>query len=348
MSQNQICTQCKAYNHPRREKCWQCGRLLVVSNNLAPHKTSRLTETQIKLFSIGGISLFMLASLFVLGTYFVFPQKLALLPTETPVPLYELIWKIEEDVPLHYLAQIGNGTNSISMGKNLPDEIATRIPGDFIYKVLNVEVPIHTNYVLDAGLQKNSQGNISVEMILTDVERSPNDLTSSEKNLTIQALNTSSFVQGEISTHGQLVSTYLSQDQKNLLSLFFELPQHPMQVGDTWSIGAICITVEAGQFTLETSSIENQVTLSKIYETPNHELIAVLDYRIVENLEGTQMVPLFLDEPVSASMQCNGIGQGEFLVEQGHWKQFDFQYTNTITGITDGTMTQNFSLSLTK
>jgi hypothetical protein len=96
---------------------------------------------------------------------------------------------------------------------------------------------------------------------------------------------------------------------------------------------------------VKTASQENQVTFTKTATGPGGETVAVLDYKISEAVQGTQVIPIFSEESMPASMKCTGIGQGEFLVEQGRWKQFSFEYNIEMTGFITSTIIQDFALS---
>ncbi len=275
--------------------------------------------------------------------------------TATPTPpeiSYELNWKIEEGQPIAYNTamevSISNTSvdfdrifNSSQSGEG--NEAASHFQE--MFENLQNSQP---TYSIVSILEKNARGNISIKMVLDNVEipeQKSDDLRGQEFSQLLKGMEGRIQLQGEVTPEGEIASPHLAQQQKNLLALFFELPGRPVKVGDTWQIDLTCITVNSAQFTIENSDGTNQVTFTEITETPEGELVAILDYLVAESVEGEQTIPFFSEKPVPASMKCSFIGRGQFLIEQGRWQQFSAEFTIQTTGVMTADVTQHLALS---
>lgn len=269
--------------------------------------------------------------------------------TSPPTPVtYELDWKIAEGQPIAYstVMEVLSSTVSIDFDKAFP----FTSPGEdnrFEEMVENMNEMQQTHSLVSI-LEKNPRGNISIKIVLDNVdlpEQKPGDLMGQEFSQLLSGLQGTVQLQGEVSPNGEITSFYAAQQQKNLIALFFQLPVTPVKIGDTWPIDLTCIAVNGAQFTIENSDSINQVKLTEITETPTGELVALLDYSIVESVEGKQTLPFASNEAVPSSMNCSFMGQGQFLIEQGRWQQFSAEYSIQTTGLMTSTVIQHLALS---
>ena len=129
----------------------------------------------------------------------------------------------------------------------------------------------------------------------------------------IQGTNTAPEMQSDLSDTGEVLSFWLSNNKKNLLHLFFQLPSQAVRVGDTWPVRVDF--VDAGKsFTVKDSARTNQVRLVGLEPGPAGDTVAFLEYQVVEWVKGT------LGER-ELIMSVGFVGRGQFLVNKGAWKQ---------------------------
>lgn len=257
--------------------------------------------------------------------------------------LYDLTWKVEAGHPITYSIALGYAISNTSIdfeklsGMDQADVAQLRMMQMFGEMVNSVGKRQNT-YSVVSTLDKTPQGNISVKMALD--EESVGSPEAFEQSM----LGGMALLQGEMTPDGTITSDYIGQQQRNLLALLFGLPGKPVKVGDTWPIDLVCIYTDASQFTVKKSEKDNRVTFTEVGRTAEGRPIAVLEYEIVELLEGDQTIPVFSKEPVPGSFTCNVSGRGEFLIDEGRWKQFSAVFTIKVTGIVTSDITQSFTL----
>lgn len=169
---------------------------------------------------------------------------------------------------------------------------------------------------LTAVLRPLEAGRIEVEFHQGDVVFAEGDSTAAlfEKlqGLTErlgEALGMSSVLRGEIDEAGTIGSFWLPQEQKNLLALYFELPEDSVAVGDTWPLdGAQLLTMR--NVRVDTGTRTNAVRLAAIEGTADRPL-AVIEYDLHERVEGS-----------FGHMTFTYRGRGTFDVAAGTWAGF--------------------------
>jgi len=286
------------------------------------------------------------------------PPATETLPAATPTPSevsYELNWKIEDGQPHAYNTAMEVSECCVTVDYDRifnfdqldEGEEGNDAPSPFeqMFEDLKNNQPA---YSLVSILEKKPDGNISVKMVLDNVdvpEQESEDSMGQWYGQMLQGMVGTVQLQGDITPDGEIASPYMAQQQKNLIALFFELPVGPVKVGDTWQIDLTCIILNSAQFEIENSDRVNQVTLKEITETPEGETMAVLDYLIAESVEGKQTIPFFTNEPVPTSVKCSFLGRGEFLIEQGRWQSFSAENTLQSTGIVTSNVTQQLALT---
>lgn len=287
------------------------------------------------------------------------PPPTALPSPESPVDLsdatsmppetsYELNWKIEENQPIAYdVVMETSCCNSVDYGEvfNFGQSDRNKDEPSPFESMVEEFRDNQPTYSLASILEKKPNGNISVEILLDNVEMPEQDASQQQwYGSMIQGMEGRVQLQGELTPEGEIASTYMAQQQKNLLALFFELPVKPAKVGDSWQIDLTCITLNSAQFKIENSERVNQVTLTEISKTPQGQTVAVLDYSIAEFVQGDQNIPFFSDEPIPTTMDCRFLGQGEFLIEEGRWQSFSVENTVQSTGMVTSNVTRLFEL----
>jgi hypothetical protein len=191
-------------------------------------------------------------------------------------------------------------------------------------------------------LQRNLHDNITVRMIVDEVnfaENQPDDVMSQ----LMQGMEGTEQLRGEITPEGTISSFYLENRQRNLLAIFFELPNGTVQVGDTWKLDFNCISMGAG-FAADNAEKINQVKFTELTQTSDGKQVAVLDYVLAESVEGNFQLP-GSNDTTPESMTCSFIGRGQFIIEEGRWEQLVGEFTLVSTGVMETNAVQHFALS---
>ncbi len=137
-------------------------------------------------------------------------------------------------------------------------------------------------------------------------------------------------LRGAIYEDGRIESFYLHNAQRNLVSLFFQLPAKPIKPGDTWSLDTHLISLDQN-FICDTSYLKNQV-LFKGIEIINGEHIADLEYNITEYADG-HYKPFLSHEPVKMTTTMTYHALAKFSIEKGRWVFYEGLMSHLSTGI---------------
>ncbi len=163
-----------------------------------------------------------------------------------------------------------------------------------------------------------------------------------ELNKFLKSMEGTVQLRGEINDAGGIESFYLQQNQKNLLALLCELPSHPVKVGDSWSLHVYLITMGQG-FIAEKAERTNRVHLVGLARSPQGELVATLDYVLVESVKGKFQMPL-ADKATPTTMAMSYLARGEFSVTKGAWKKLSGRMSTRSTGFMSASAQQHFAL----
>jgi hypothetical protein len=131
----------------------------------------------------------------------------------------------------------------------------------------------------------------------------------------------STILMGRINEQGINQSFYVPQKEKNVLSVFFQLPKKSIKIRDSWSIPFHFVSIP-GKIECTKSLQQNRVTLKAIETTKSKETIALLDYRIVEHVEGDLPGPDGHGHSHKIALTMVFFGQAEFHIERGTWLKF--------------------------
>src|SRR5690606_18646859 len=107
----------------------------------------------------------------------------------------------------------------------------------------------------------------------------------------LQSMYQGVVLRGSVYETGPIHSFWVKNDQKNLIALFFQLPENPVKIGDKWSLEVNFIGNDQ-TFVCDNAYKTNEVTLTDIKEV-NGEKIAVLEYNLIEFVEGSVEAPFF-------------------------------------------------------
>jgi hypothetical protein len=259
---------------------------------------------------------------------------------------YTLDWKIASGEMLAYKtamnrAEDSNPTVSFNLDQIFTDDANLN---SLSQQFSNLRLPEVSSLI--SILEPNTRGNISVRMILDDVS-TPDDLATDELsqsfNQMMQKMEGTVQLRGELTPDGAISSFYLEQQQRNLLAIFFELPTGSVQVGDSWPLTFNCIAL-GQQFIPNNVNKINQVTLTEISQTADGKPVAVLDYVLIETVDGNFQSPM-TNEATPTAMTCSFLGRGRFLIESGRWEQLLGEFAVTSSGIMETNTIQRFALT---
>lgn len=139
-------------------------------------------------------------------------------------------------------------------------------------------------------------------------------------------------LRGVIYDSGDIQSFYVQNNQKNLIALFFQLPDKPVKVGDSWSMNTNLISMDQN-FVCDSSYKKNQATLVNVTRK-NNETIAVIKYDIIEFVSGEMSTPFFGHSPIKTTMKYEYDVTAEFSIEKGKWVLYNAIESMSSTGLT--------------
>jgi hypothetical protein len=153
-------------------------------------------------------------------------------------------------------------------------------------------------------------------------------------------------LRGSVYKNGSLHSFWMKNNQKNLLSLFFELPNKELKKGDSWILSNVNFIGNDHNFICKKAEKKNQITLTDIRKL-NGETIAVIDYNILEYVFGDFNTPAFLgNEAGSKKTEMKFIykAQAEFSVEKGKWISYNGIMSLDASGALNSVQKKKFAL----
>lgn len=125
-------------------------------------------------------------------------------------------------------------------------------------------------------------------------------------------------IRAAVNSQGVNQSFYLPQKEKNILSLFFQLPKKAVKAGDVWSIPFHFVNVP-GAIECKRSINKNRVYLSELDTTKDGRVIAYLEYRIVEHVAGSLPSPPGHGHDHDIALTMIFFGKARFDVTNGTW-----------------------------
>jgi len=148
-------------------------------------------------------------------------------------------------------------------------------------------------------------------------------------------------LRGVLSTNGDIMSFYTKSDQKNLLAVFFQLPSHPVSIGDKWEIDLNWITTDHN-FKCDSMNRVNEVELIGI-KNVNNDTIAVLKYKNYERIIGNFNIP-FANETVPTMFDMRYDAICEFSISKGRWRSYSGILSYISTGYQNAEYKQKYAL----
>ena len=137
----------------------------------------------------------------------------------------------------------------------------------------------------------------------------------------------------DLNTTGEIQSFFLVQRQKNLISLFFKLPNKAIEVGELWNIPVNLIELGNG-YRVEKSQRYNKARVLSIKNDPEKGRIAEILYVVSEELEGNYRLreDASIEAPVKFLIAASYVGYAELFVDKGYWKSYTAKLTFSGSG----------------
>lgn len=143
-----------------------------------------------------------------------------------------LKWKLKPDETIGYktvMEQVESSDLEIDFGDDM--DISAEAFKE-IFDGLKKEFE-QTSFI--TTMQWNDRDYIEIKMF-TEGYKKKDPKPIDPQNFNPASMMEGVLLRGEISERGQIESFYLKSAQKNLIAIFFELPNKAVKIGDTWSL----------------------------------------------------------------------------------------------------------------
>ena len=245
----------------------------------------------------------------------------------------KLEWKIGENEEVNYVTVMSpSGNSNISMNDEKIADPYRDSSENHISKekeMLEEFDQVMNNTAMISKLTNNGSGIIDV-VITTSPNGKPcngemekEDSLGNEMQQIAWQMNKGVILRGSVYATGGIHSFWVTNNQKGIISTFFELPQYPVKIGDTWKLDINFLEIDQS-FRCDSSYHINEVTLTDIRKI-NGETIASLKYNIIEYVEGTMNFPVFINEnnEQKAKRYYSFNAVAEFSVDRGRWVSYE-------------------------
>jgi hypothetical protein len=135
---------------------------------------------------------------------------------------------------------------------------------------------------------------------------------------------------------------YVQSNQKNLIALYFQLPDKLIRIGDSWTLNTSLISMDQN-FECDSSFKKNQVTLVDLIKKGN-ETVAVIKYDILEFASGVFINPFFGNSRTKTVIKFEYNATAEFSLDKGKWLSYNGTQSVLSTGMMTSNTTKKFSL----
>lgn len=142
----------------------------------------------------------------------------------------------------------------------------------------------------------------------------------SKKEVESAKMQTGVKLRGDICDNGSVYSQFLQREQKNLLSIFFQLPTDSVEIGDSWDLDLQWI-VTNHRFKCDSFDLRHSVELQGVTEI-NGEIIASLLYKLEEYMIGEDVAG-WDNTKSEALYKFTNIGVCRFNITKGKWEFYD-------------------------
>lgn len=165
-------------------------------------------------------------------------------------------------------------------------------------------------------------------------------------NKMMNSMMKGTILRGSVYKNGSLHSFWMKSNQKNLLSLFFELPNKTVSIGDSWTLKNVNFIGNDQNFICRKAKKKNLITLIDIKEKDG-ETVAVINYDILEFVSGDFNSPSFFgngggNKPTE--MKFIYKAQAEFSIDKGKWISYNGIMSLEASGVMTSVQKQKFAL----
>lgn len=274
-----------------------------------------------------------------------------ILLSQVSIDTYRLRWKPNKNEIIAYIMETVNLENPkldlnsgfLSLLDSLSHGDTTSVKATFVKKMLENSIENMKNTEKIATIQQQQQ-KIYVRILVKDKEPlkkkvindSLPDFSQFSKGIQFKAF---------LNENGGIYSFYLQTRQKNILGLYFQLPENKVKIGDSWPLDLQMLSMDY-QFNCDSANNINKVTLQKTYQK-DLDTIAVLKYEIVEYLSGSYS-DLWSNQKKPIMMEMKYFGNPEFNITKGRWENFNMIMTIISKGYQESSTKQLYKLTETK
>lgn len=209
---------------------------------------------------------------------------------------------------------------------------------NYFYKSFNEQLKESkdsTETITYLAPSSNTRGVIDIEM----VRKRLNENDSVKKSF-FAFMPLGTILRGSIYENGALHSFWLNNGQRNLISMFFELPSKKVKKGDVWRLKYLNFIQYGNIFYCNKSVKKNEVKLMDLIKR-NGETIAIIKYDIYEYVEGN--IDVFGNlSPSKTEVKYNAVG--EFSVDNGRWISYKGLLSISNEGFMNSNSKQKFEL----
>lgn len=248
-----------------------------------------------------------------------------------------LKWKLKPNETIGYktameLVQSSDFEINFGDNKNMP-----KVEFVEIFNKLRKEFE-KTSFI--TTMQWNDRGNIETKMF-TEGHNDKDSKPVDPKTFNPASMLKGVMLRGEINEKGQIESFYLKSAQKNLIAMYFQLPDKPIRIGDSWSLDVSYLQFDQS-FVCKSADRTNNVELIDILKEKN-DTIVVLKYNIAEKANGYMKNPMN-NEKIETSLSVSYNGIAEFSVNKGRWLKYNGILETTQKGMVTGSNKQKLAL----
>ncbi len=204
------------------------------------------------------------------------------------------------------------------------------------------------NFDMITQLTEKHKGVITIEMMAINRDNTVPKLRAknaddSLKNIgkLLRLLTNGVKLRGAVNEDGSIQSFYTKNDQRNLLSVFFELPAKNIKVGDSWALDVHLLSADEN-FVCDSAFKKNQVTFIA-FENINGEHIATLKYDILEYMHGDFKSPMG-EGAQKLMMKMTHQAIARFSIEKGRWIFYEGVMSLSSSGMMTSQSTKKLSL----
>ena len=212
------------------------------------------------------------------------------------------------------------------------------LKGNLFKKALSELNKINDNTELITYLTKSPklENVVDVEMIRTGLKQTD----SIDKKNIFSIMKSGTQLKGSIYENGSLHSFWLNNSQRNLVSLFFELPDKEIKKGDVWSLKNLNFIQYGNIFFCNKAEKKNKVKLVDI-KKENGETIALIEYDIYEFVDGN--INMF-DNKTPSNIEVKYKAKAEFSINKGKWISYKGFLSIEANGMINSKSKQIFEL----